>query len=111
MFLRFRIVLSTGIVRLIYLVETVFYLLNILKSLRSRSSKYPILSTIYYTLLGYAVLNSFLTDLPSNTARSKEWASPETNVILTALDYISLFSSGDLTELSYDALLLFIKEK
>ena len=82
--------------------------LRILKKVRT-PSKYPILSLIYYTLLGYAVLNYYLAnrELPSN---SNEWASTK-NIILTTIDYVRLFTSGDLTELSYDALLLFSHER
>lgn len=112
MFLEFKIVRSTGIVRLINFADTVLYLSRTLKNVRARSSKYPILSTIYYTLLGYAVLNSFLAELPSNNGRSNEWSLPKSNVILTTLDcIIRLFTYNDLTKLSYDALLLFVQEK
>ena len=108
MFLDFKVVRSAGIVRLVYCVEALLCLLRIVKKVRTRSSKYPILSTIYYALLGYAVLNSYLAELPSN---GNGWALPKTNVILTTLDYIRLFTNGDLIELSCDALLLFIREK
>ena len=109
MFLDFKVVRSAGIVRLVYCVEALLCLLRIVKKVRTRSSKYPILSTIYYSLLGYAVLNSYLAELPSNSG--DEWALPKTSVILTALDYIRLFTNGDLIELSCDALLLFVREK
>ena len=81
--------------------------------MRARSSKYPILSIVYYLLLGYAVLNSFVAELPSNVSNDtiNEWTFPKAGVILTALDYLRLSVSGDLTELSYDTLLLFVQEK
>lgn len=111
MILDFKVVRSAGIVRLVYCVETLLCLLRIVKKVRTRSSKYPILSTIYYGLLGYAVLNSYLAELPSNSGYGDEWALPKTSAILTALDYIRLFINGDLVELSCDALLLFVREK
>ena len=117
MFLDFKVVRSTGIVRLFYCVEASLFLLRIFSRVRARSSKYPVLSTIYYTLLGYAVLNSYLAELPSNPSDNNnrdyntQWALPKTSIILTALDYLRLISSGNIAELSYDALLLFVREK
>ena len=112
MSLDFRVVRSTNIATLIYFVEAVVYLSSTVKRVRARSAKYPILSTIYYLLLGYAVLNSYLAELPSNTDRSNGWALPRTKVVLTALDYTRLLIIEDVTELlSYDAVLLFVQEK
>ena len=117
MFLDFKVVRSTGIVRLFYCVEALLCLLRIFSRVRARSSKYPILSTFYYTLLAYAVLNSYLAELPSNASDNNnsdyntQWALPKTSVILTALDYLPLLTSGNLAELPYDALLFFVREK
>ena len=111
MFLDFKVVRSTGIARAIYCLEAILYLFRIVKSVKARSSKYPVFETIYYALLGYAVVNSFLAELPSNTHRSNEWASPRSNIILTIHECVRLLTNGDLTGLSYNALLLFVQEK
>lgn len=108
MFLDFKIVRSR---RLIFFLEVALCLLRTLNNLRDRSSKYPILSTVYYLLLGYAVLNSYITELPSNDDRSSEWKLPRAGVILNALEYVRLFANSDLTELPYEAFLLFVQEK
>ena len=108
----FKIVHSNGIVRLIYFVETVLLFWSRLQKLRSRSAKYPILTTIYYTLLGYAVLNSFVTELPSNTDRTQDHTNVSpASAILQSLNYIRLLACGDWTALSQDALLLFVQNK
>jgi len=108
------IVSSNRIVRLIYFVEIVLLLWSKLQKVRSRSAKYPILTTIYYTLLGYAVLNSFLTELPSNTDRTKDHINESPNsAILQSLNYVGLLASGDWTwtTLSQDIVLLFAQDK
>ena len=109
MLVDFRIVYSNGIVRLIYFVETVLLLWSKLQKVRSRSAKYPILTTVYYTLLGYAVINSFIAELPSNTNHNKDHfnghGSPA-SAILQSFTYIRLLAGGDWTALSQDALIL-----
>ena len=115
MFLNFKVVKSTGIARAICLAETILHILRIVRSVKARvkarSAKYPVLSTIYYALLGYAVVNSFLAELPSNTHCSNEWASPNSNAILTIHECVRLLINGDLTGFSYNALLLLVQEK
>jgi len=114
MLVDFRIVYSNATVRLIYFLKTALLLWSRLQKVRSRSAKYPILTTIYYILLGYAVLNSFITELPSNTDHSKnhinDHGSP-TSIILQSLNYIRLLGGGDWTTLSQDALILFVQDK
>jgi len=114
MLVDFRIIHSNGIVRLIYFVETVLLLWSKLQKVRSRSAKYPILTTVYYTFLGYAVLNSFIAELPSNTSHNKDHINDHgspASAILQSFNYIRLLAYGDWNALSQDALLLFVQDK